>query len=128
MLWWLAEARSVMVAVLLRRRLCDSCCLTLGGVVALLLALLLPLLVPWHLVLPELEPEHMRVILPRMPTNFSIDIIHAERDGSLPLAIITERYIRQNLPVLLRPHTAAHFGMQRHSAQNPHNCSQFLSF
>ncbi len=116
-----------MVAVLLRRRLCDSCCLTVGGVVALLLALLLPMMAPWHLLLPELEPEHERVILPRMPTNFSIDIIHPERDGTLPLATITERYTRRNLPVLLRPHDAAQTAMQRQLAQIPEDADAVVA-
>ena len=104
-----------MVAVLLRRRLCDSCCLTVGSVLALLLALLLPMLAPWHLLLPELEAEHQRVILPRMPTNFSIDIIHTKCDGMLPLATITERYTRRNLPVVLRPYSQS--AMQRKFTQ-----------
>eukprot|EP01043_Picozoa_sp_COSAG02_P006957 COSAG02_NODE_204_length_29210_cov_36.596579_5_plen_283_part_00 len=104
-----------MVAVLLRRRLCESCCLTVGSAFALLLALLLPLLAPWHLLLPDLEPERQRVVLPRMPTDFSIDIIHAECDGLLPLATITARYTRRNLPVVLRPHSQS--AMQRKITQ-----------
>lgn len=85
--------------------------------VALLLALLLPLLVPWHAMLPQLEPEDGRVILPRMPTNFNIDIVHAKRDGTLPLAKIAERYTRRNLPVLLRPHTRP--AVRRHVVASP---------
>jgi hypothetical protein len=89
---------------LLRRRLCDSCCLTVGAAAALLLSALLPLLAPWHLLLPELEPEHARVVLPRMPRDFRVGVIRAASDGTLPLATISERYTRRNLPVVLRPH------------------------
>ena len=89
---------------LLRRRLCDSCCLTVGAAAALLLSVLLPLLAPWHLLLPGLEPEHARVVLPRMPRDFRVGVIRAASDGTLPLATISERYTRRNLPVVLRPH------------------------
>ena len=49
----------------LRRRLCDSCCLTVGSVVAFLLALLLPLLAPWHALLEPQSSLNMSVSLPR---------------------------------------------------------------
>lgn len=91
--------------VVLRRQLCDSCCLTVGGAAALLLSLILPLLAPWHILLPPLEPESERVKLPHMPTNFSISVVHAGCDGTLPLATIAA-FVEQNVPVLLRPHCA----------------------
>ena len=45
------------------QRLCDGCCLSVGGSVGLALAVLLPLLLPWPSLLGvELQPEHQRLL------------------------------------------------------------------
>lgn len=89
---------------IMTRRLSDGCCLSVAHLSALVLApLLAAALAPLLLPLGELHPEAARVVLLRVPKNFTIEVLTAGSDGGFPLARIRERYTRRNLPVVLRP-------------------------
>ena len=92
----------------LTRRLSDGCCLTLSHLCALVLApLLAAALAPLLLPLGEMQPEAARVALPRVPSNFTIEVLTAGNDGRFPVGMIRERFTQRNLPVVLRPQRRA---------------------